>query len=70
MIPVRLPQGSALKRSRRGLTLAAFAAATALALSACSGGGAPATTQAPVASGGGGGDNSVHDRHDYPRDTG
>lgn len=53
--------------------MAAFAAATALALSACSGGGAPATTQAPVASGGGGGDNSGYTiamiTHETPGDT-
>ena len=37
---IRSAKGSALGRSRKGLTLAAFAAAAALALSACSGGGA------------------------------
>jgi hypothetical protein len=37
---IRSAKGSALGRSRKGLALAAFAAAAALTLSACSGGGA------------------------------
>ena len=45
-------KGSALSRSRKGLTLTALAAAAVLALSACSGGGAP---PAPENQGGGGG---------------
>lgn len=59
-------------RSRKGLTLAALAAATVLALSACSEGGAP---QAESDSGGGGGagDNSGYTiamiTHETPGDT-
>jgi simple sugar transport system substrate-binding protein len=61
------------RRSRTGLTFAAVAAATALALSACSGGGAPATTEAPQSGGGGAGDNSGYTiamiTHETPGDT-
>jgi simple sugar transport system substrate-binding protein len=49
---IRSAKSSALGRPRKGLTLAALAAVTALALSACSGGGAP---PAPENQGGGGG---------------
>ncbi len=49
---IRSAKGSALSRSRKGLTLTALAAAAVLALSACSGGGAP---PAPENQGGGGG---------------
>ena len=58
-------------RSRKGLTLAAVAAATVLALSACSGGGAPQTQQSQ--GGGGGGGNSGYTfamiTHETPGDT-
>ena len=57
-------------RSRKGLTLAAVAAATVLALSACSGGGAPPKTDT---GGGGGGGNSGYTfamiTHETPGDT-
>jgi simple sugar transport system substrate-binding protein len=49
---IRSANGSALSRSRKGLTLTALGAAALLALSACSGGGAP---PAPENQGGGGG---------------
>jgi simple sugar transport system substrate-binding protein len=49
---IRSTKGSALSRSRKGLTLTALGAAALLALSACSGGGAP---PAPENQGGGGG---------------
>jgi simple sugar transport system substrate-binding protein len=49
---IRSAKGSALSRSRKGLTLTALGAAALLALSACSGGGAP---PAPENQGGGGG---------------
>ena len=49
---IRSVKGSALSRSRKGLTLTALGAAALLALSACSGGGAP---PAPANQGGGGG---------------
>ena len=60
-----------LNRSRRGLTLAALAAATVLALSACSEGGAPQTES--TEGGGGGGGNSGYTfamiTHESPGDT-
>jgi simple sugar transport system substrate-binding protein len=66
---IRSAKGSALSRPRKGLTLAALAAATALALSACSGGGAEPTGE----SGGGGGGDSGYTfamvTHEAPGDT-
>ena len=57
-------------RPRQGLTLTALAAATVLALSACSGGGAP---QSQASEGGGGGGNSGYTiamiTHETPGDT-
>jgi simple sugar transport system substrate-binding protein len=59
-------------RSRKGLTLTALAAATVLALSACSGGGAPAAST-DSNGGGGAGDNSGYTiamiTHETPGDT-
>ena len=52
---IRSEKGWALSRSRKGLTLAALAAATVLALSACSGGGAPPSQPEQQQGGGGGG---------------
>jgi simple sugar transport system substrate-binding protein len=52
---IRSSEGWALSRSRKGLTLAALAAATVLALSACSGGGAPPSQPEQQQGGGGGG---------------
>jgi simple sugar transport system substrate-binding protein len=52
---IRSPKDWALSRSRKGLTLAALAAATVLALSACSGGGAPPSQPEQQQGGGGGG---------------
>jgi simple sugar transport system substrate-binding protein len=66
---IRSAKGSALSRPRKGLTLAALAAATALVLSACSGGGAEPTGE----SGGGGGGDSGYTfamiTHETPGDT-
>ena len=59
-------------RSRKGLTLAAVAAATVLALSACSGGGAPPQTQQSQGGGGGGGNSGytfAMITHETPGDT-
>jgi simple sugar transport system substrate-binding protein len=59
-------------RSRKGLTLAAVAAATVLALSACSGGGAAKTDNTPAAGGGGGGNSGytfAMITHETPGDT-
>ena len=67
---IRSAKGSALRRSRMGLTVAAVTAAAALALSACSGGGAPETQ---ASQGGGGGGNSGYTfamiTHETPGDT-
>jgi simple sugar transport system substrate-binding protein len=67
---IRSAKGSALGRPQKGLTLAALAAVTALALSACSGGGAP---PAPENQGGGGGGESGYTfamiTHETPGDT-
>jgi simple sugar transport system substrate-binding protein len=59
-------------RSRKGLTLAAVAGATVLALSACSGGGAPPQTQQSQGGGGGGGNSGytfAMITHETPGDT-
>ena len=59
-------------RSRKGLTLVAVAAATVLALSACSGGGAAKTDNTPAAGGGGGGNSGytfAMITHETPGDT-
>ncbi|HEY6811333.1 MAG TPA: hypothetical protein VI074_01460, partial [Propionibacteriaceae bacterium] len=67
---IRSATGSAFRRSRMGLTVAAVTAAAALALSACSGGGAPETQ---ASQGGGGGGNSGYTfamiTHETPGDT-
>src|SRR5215212_4834859 len=67
---IRSAKGSALRRSRMGLTVAAVTAAAALALFACSGGGAPETQ---ASQGGGGGGNSGYTfamiTHETPGDT-
>jgi simple sugar transport system substrate-binding protein len=67
---IRSTKGSALGRSRKGLTVVALTAAAALALSACSGGGAPETQ---ASQGGGGGGNSGYTfamiTHESPGDT-
>ncbi|HEX3198444.1 MAG TPA: substrate-binding domain-containing protein, partial [Propionibacteriaceae bacterium] len=67
---IRSAKGSALSRSRKGLTLTALGAAALLALSACSGGGAPETQ---ASQGGGGGGNSGYTfamiTHETPGDT-
>jgi simple sugar transport system substrate-binding protein len=69
---IRSSKGSALSRSRKGLTLTALAAAAVLALTACSGGGAP-ETQPENQGGGGGGGNSGYTlamiTHETPGDT-
>ena len=67
---IRSAKGSALGRSRKGLTLTALAAAALLALSACSGGGAPPQTE--ETQGGGGGDSGytiAMVTHETPGDT-
>lgn len=67
-----IPNQPRTLRSRKGVALGALAAATILALSACSGGGAPQSSQAPD-SGGGAGDNSGYTfamvTHETPGDT-
>jgi simple sugar transport system substrate-binding protein len=67
---IRSAKGSALSRSRKGMTLTALAAAALLALSACSGGGAPETQ--PENQGGGGGSSGytiAMITHETPGDT-
>jgi simple sugar transport system substrate-binding protein len=67
---IRSAKGSALSRSRKGLTLTALTAAAVLALSACSGGGAPETQ--PENQGGGGGSSGytlAMITHETPGDT-
>jgi simple sugar transport system substrate-binding protein len=67
---IRSAKGSALSRSRKGLTLTALGAAALLALSACSGGGAPPQTE--QTQGGGGGESGytfAMITHETPGDT-
>jgi simple sugar transport system substrate-binding protein len=69
---IRSTKGSALRRSRKGLTLAALAAAAVLALSACSEGGAPPSQPEGQQGGGGGGDSGytiAMVTHEAPGDT-
>ncbi len=73
MTPVRLGKSPARGPSRKGATLVTLAAATVLALSACSGGGAPAASNAPAGAPAGGGDSSGYTiamiTHETPGDT-
>jgi simple sugar transport system substrate-binding protein len=69
---IRSTKGSALRRSRKGLTLATLAAAAVLALSACSEGGAPPSQPEGQQGGGGGGDSGytiAMITHETPGDT-
>jgi simple sugar transport system substrate-binding protein len=69
---IQSSKGSALSRSRKGLTLAAIGAAAALVLSACSGGGAPESQPEGQGGGGGGGDSGytfAMITHETPGDT-
>jgi simple sugar transport system substrate-binding protein len=69
---IRSTKGSALRRSRKGLTLATLAAAAVLALSACSEGGAPSSQPEGQQGGGGGGDSGytiAMITHETPGDT-